>query len=99
MLDNRQQSMVIRGVGLVESLKDIEGIVVNEARGVPVLVSDIGKVKIGAAQQTGIFGLNEKTGGVEGIVLMRRGENPSEVLDRHQGSGGRTELQHACLRA
>src|SRR5206468_6596906 len=30
--------------------------------------------------QTGIFGLNGTTGGVEGIVLMRRGENPSEVL-------------------
>src|SRR6476660_595051 len=80
LLDNQQQSMVIRGVGQVQSMADIEDIVVSEAKGVPVFVRDLGRVKIGASPQTGIFGLNGKTGGVEGIVLMRRGENPSEVL-------------------
>ncbi len=80
LLDNRQQSMVVRGVGLIESARDIENIVVREARGVPVFIGDIGRVRIGAAPQTGIFGYNDETGAVEGIVLMRRGENPSEVL-------------------
>ena len=80
LLDNKQQSMVIRGVGLVQSIEDIENIVVAETKGVPVYVRDLGRVRIGASPQTGIFGLNDKTGGVEGIVLMRRGENPSEVL-------------------
>jgi cobalt-zinc-cadmium resistance protein CzcA len=80
VLDNGQQSMVVRGVGLVQSISDIENIVVNETKGVPVYVRDIARVEIGAAPQTGIFGVNEKTGGVEGIVLMRRGENPSVVL-------------------
>ena len=80
LLDNKQQSMVIRGVGLIQSAADIENIVVNESKGVPVFVRDIGHVRIGAAQQTGIFGINGKSGGVEGIVLMRRGENPTEVL-------------------
>ena len=42
---------------------------------------DISRVSIGAAPQTGIFGLNDRVGGVEGIVLMRRWENPSEVLN------------------
>ncbi len=79
MLDNGQQSMVIRGVGLVKTAEDIGNIVVTEAKGVPVFVRDIGTVKIGAAQPTGIFGIGNETG-VEGIVLMRRGENPSEVL-------------------
>ncbi len=81
LLDNSQQSMVIRGVGLIQNVADIENIVVAEAKGVPVFVRDIGQVKIGAAPQTGIFGLNGESGGVEGIVLMRRGENPSEVLE------------------
>ena len=81
LLDNGQQSMVIRGVGLIQGTRDVENIVVSEAKGVPVYIRDLGKVKIGAAQPTGIFGL-EKRGGVEGIVLMRRGENPSEVLVR-----------------
>jgi cobalt-zinc-cadmium resistance protein CzcA len=80
LLDNKQQSMVVRGVGLIRNTQDIENIVVNEAKGVPVFVRDVGRVRIGAAPQTGIFGVNDKNGGVEGIVLMRRGENPSEVL-------------------
>ncbi len=80
MLDNKQQSMVIRGVGLIQGAADIENIVISEAKGVPVFVKDIGKVDITAAPQTGIFGAGKESGGVEGIVLMRRGENPSEVL-------------------
>jgi cobalt-zinc-cadmium resistance protein CzcA len=79
LLDNNQQSMVIRGVGLVQNTDDVENIVVAENKGVPVYIRDIGKVTIGAAQPTGIFGIGEETG-VEGIVLMRRGENPTEVL-------------------
>ena len=80
MLDNRQQAMVIRGVGLLRGPADIENIVVTEAKGVPVFVKDVGRVAITAAPQTGVFGLDGEQGGVEGIVLMRRGENPSEVL-------------------
>jgi cobalt-zinc-cadmium resistance protein CzcA len=80
MLDNKQQSMVIRGVGLIENASDIGNIVVTEFKGVPVFVKDVGRVDITAAPQTGIFGLGEQKDGVEGIVLMRRGENPSEVL-------------------
>lgn len=79
-LDNQQQAMVVRGVGLIQSVADIENIVITAVNGVPVFIRDIGKVRIGAAPQTGIFGVNGASGGVEGIVLMRRGENPSEVL-------------------
>jgi len=81
MLDNKQQSMVIRGVGLIQNAADIGNVVVTESKGVPIFVKDVGHVDITAAPQTGIFGLGKDTGGVEGIVLMRRGENPSEVLN------------------
>ena len=85
LLDNKQQSLAVRGVGLLKTVPDIENSVVSETGGIPVYVRDLGKVAIGAAPPTGIFGLQEITGGVEGIVLMRRGENPSEVLRRvHQ---------------
>ena len=80
LLDNRQQSMVVRGVGLLRSTEDIERVVLASVKGVPVLVRDVGRVHLGAALQTGILGVNNQPGGVEGIVLMRRGENPSEVL-------------------
>ena len=82
LLDNREQSLAVRGVGLLKSTADIENSVVAENKGVPVYIKDLGKVSLGAAPPTGIFGLQEHTGGVEGIVLMRRGQNPSEVLTR-----------------
>ncbi len=81
LLDNRQQSLVVRGVGLVRSTADIENIVLAASKGAPVFVRDVARVRIGPALQTGIFGLDSKSGGVEGLVLMRRGENPSEVLE------------------
>jgi cobalt-zinc-cadmium resistance protein CzcA len=80
LLNTSQQSMVIRGVGRIASVGDIENIVLVASKGVPVLVRDVGSVRIGSAPQTGIFGWNEHQGGIEGIVLLRRGENPSEVL-------------------
>ena len=80
ILDNSQQSMVVRGTGRLRSTEDIANIVLTATKGTPVLVKDIGTVQIGSALQTGIFGLNDKSGGIEGIVLMRRGENPSDVL-------------------
>lgn len=81
LLDNRQQAMVIRGVGQVQSIGDVESIVVSETKGVPVFVRDVARVKLGAAAPTGIFGVNKERNAVEGIVLMRRGENPTDVLD------------------
>jgi cobalt-zinc-cadmium resistance protein CzcA len=80
LLDNGQQSMAVRGVGLIQSVDDIQNIVVSTNNDVPVYVRDIGRVQIGSAPRTGIFALGDRTDRVEGIVLMRRGENPSEVL-------------------
>src|SRR5712691_5085842 len=81
LLDNQQQGLVVRGVGLIQSLSDIENVVVTAANGVPVFVRDVGQVHIGSAPRTGIFAIGDKTDRVEGIVLMRRGENPSKVLE------------------
>src|SRR5215831_18118563 len=81
LLDNGQQSMAVRGVGLIQSPDDIRNVVVANNNGVPVYVRDIGQVHIGAAPRSGIFAIGNKTDRVEGIVLMRRGENPSAVLE------------------
>jgi cobalt-zinc-cadmium resistance protein CzcA len=80
-----QQALPIRGSGLIQSPVDLENIVLDAPRGVPIRVRDIGRVQMGALPQTGVFAMDGDapgTGGVEGIVLMRRGENPSEVLPR-----------------
>jgi cobalt-zinc-cadmium resistance protein CzcA len=78
-----QQSLAIRGSGLIQNSEDLGNIVLDSQRNVPVFVRDVGKLTVGALPQTGIFALNRDPlgpGGVEAIVLMRRGENPSEVL-------------------
>jgi heavy metal efflux system protein len=80
LISSGQQAMVVRGVGRIQSLPDIEHITLATKGGVPVLLQDVSRVSIGAAPQTGIFGLNDQIGGVEGTVLMRRWENPTEVL-------------------
>src|SRR5262249_2421267 len=83
LLDLGEQSLAIRGSGLIRSTEDIESIVIDAQKGVPIFVRDVGRVKVGAQPQTGIFGTDRRVtpnGGVEGIVLMRRWENPSEVL-------------------
>jgi len=84
LLSNGQQSLAVRGMGLIQGPQDIENIVLTEANGVPVYVRDVAKVRIGAAPPTGIFSYIDGEGDhpdqVEGICLMRRWENPSEVL-------------------
>jgi len=83
MLRLGQQSLAIRGSGLIETSEDLGNIVLDSQRNVPVYVRDIGRVGVGSLPQTGIFAMDRQAvdgGGVEGIVLMRRGENPSEVL-------------------
>ena len=82
-LDLGEQSLAIRGSGLVQSTEDLGNIVLDSQKGIPIFVRDVGRVTVGHLPQTGIFQLNRqrrKAGGVEGIVLMRRWENPSEVL-------------------
>jgi cobalt-zinc-cadmium resistance protein CzcA len=86
LLDNQQQGLVVRGVGLIQSVSDIENVVITAANGVPVFVRDVGQVHIGSAPRTGIFAIGDKTDRVEAIVLMRRGENPSEVLKGVHGA-------------
>jgi heavy metal efflux system protein len=80
LLDNKQQGLVVRGVGLIQSIGDIENVVVSATGGVPVFVRDVGRVHVGPAPRTGIFAVDDRLDHVEGIVLMRRGENPSQVL-------------------
>src|SRR4030095_12424831 len=84
LLDVGQQSLPIRGAGLIRSTDDIEQIVLDAPKSVPFFVRDIGRVRIGAVPQTGIFALDDQptgVGGVEGIVLMRRSEHTSEVRE------------------
>jgi len=79
-LEQGRQQYLIRGLGLLRNADDIGNIVVAERNGVPVLVKHIAEVSIGAVPRQGIVGEDQDDDVVTGIVLMRKGENPSQVL-------------------
>ena len=75
-----EQGYVIRGIGMVRTLGDIGAIVVTQRNGVPILVSDLGKMTYNHQERQGILGRDANPDTIEGIVLLLKGENPSEVL-------------------
>src|SRR6478735_7067829 len=76
------QAYVVRGVGLVGSISDIENIIVDDPGCNPILVKNVADVIESAMPRVGQVGLNGSDDVVEGIVVMRKGENPKEVLER-----------------
>ena len=74
------QFYYVRGLGLARDTKDIGNIVVASNNGAPVRVRDIADVVIGHAPRLGKFGFNKNDDAVEGVILMRRGEQAQEVL-------------------
>src|SRR5262245_38306908 len=79
-LEQGEQQYLIRGIGMLRSPDDIGNVVVAERKGTPLLIRDIGTVDISAMPRQGIVGKDENDEIVSGIVLMRKGENPSDVL-------------------
>jgi len=79
-LEQGEQQYLIRGIGLLRSADDIGTIVVAEHNGTPLLVRDFAEVTAGAVPRQGIVGRDDDDDVVTGIVLMRKGENPSDVL-------------------
>ncbi len=74
------QQFTIRGIGLLKSADDIGRIVVASRNTTPILVRDVAQVTIGAVPRLGIVGQDNEDDVVTGIVIMRKGENPSVVL-------------------
>ena len=87
LMHGGQQQYVVRGVGLVHTLDDIRKIIVSNAAGtltgsVPVRIGDIAKVQFGNAERLGQVQFDKHDETVEGIIVMRRGQNATEVLAR-----------------
>ena len=74
------QFYYIRGLGLIRDTKDIADVIVGSQNGVPVRIGDIGSVVIGHAPRLGEFGFNKTNDAVEGVIMMRRGEQTQNVL-------------------
>src|SRR6476646_6847062 len=76
------QSAVVRGVGLIRSIDDLNNTMLSQSGGNPVLVRDVAQVTIGEKPRLGIAGLDQDDDIVQGIVLMRRGEQSSPTIAR-----------------
>ena len=79
-IEQGAQQYLIRGIGLMRSSADIGATVVSEHNGTPIFVRDIATVGTSTVPRQGLVGRDDQDEIVTGIVLMRKGENPSEVL-------------------
>ena len=82
MLDRPADRFIVRGVGMIRSVEDLQDIVVKEHRGTPVFVRDVADVGIGHAVRHGAAVLDGEREVVTGVVLMLRGANAREVVER-----------------
>lgn len=82
VIEKNGQAYVVRGIGLLVSIQDIENIIIENINGVPLTVKDLATVREASAPRVGQVGLGHQDDLVEGIIVMRKGENPSEVIAR-----------------
>ena len=81
-LDISEQSAVVRGVGLIRTMDDIRNTMLTQQNGVPVLIGDVAQVSVSSLPRLGIVGKDGDDDIVEGIVLMRRGEQSLPTIRR-----------------
>lgn len=82
VIEKNGQAYVVRGIGLLQSIDDINNIIIDDANGNPILVKNVAEVRESSAPRVGQVGMDGEDDVVEGIVVMRKGENPSQVLAR-----------------
>lgn len=74
------QAFIVRGIGLLQNENTINEVVLKEVDGVPIRVKDVATVYTGPAIRLGQVGKNYQDDAIEGIVLMRKGANPTETI-------------------
>lgn len=82
VIERGAQSYVVRGIGLLDKIEDIENITVDVRDNTPILVKHIAEVKISSKPRLGQVGFQDEDDVVQGIVIMLRGENPGDVIPK-----------------
>ena len=82
VIEKSGQAYVVRGIGLLNDIGEIENVVVTNINGTPILVKNVADVTESAIPRLGQVGRDENPDVVEGIVLLRKGENPGAVLEK-----------------
>src|SRR6478752_943025 len=76
------QNYNVRGVGLINSIEDIENVMVAQKDGTPIYVKTLGNVNVGSRIRLGKVGIDDRDDVVEGVVLLQRGYKAMPVLDK-----------------
>ncbi len=82
VLEKHSDQYIVRGIGLIGNMADIDHIVLKADRGTPIYVKDVAETKIGEAVRQGAAMINGRDEAVGGIVMMLRGENSRQVVER-----------------
>lgn len=80
VIEKNAQSYVVRGIGLLKTIEDIRNVIVTDVNNTPIRIRDIAEVAETSAPRVGQAGYNNDDDIVEGIVVMRKGLNPADVL-------------------
>ena len=80
IIQKGSQAFVVRGIGLLESIADIENILIDTRGGTPIRVKQVATVDVSSKPRLGQVGLDDQNDVVQGIVVMLRGQNPGEVI-------------------
>lgn len=81
-IERNGQAYVVRGIGVLNDISDIENIIITNINSVPILVKNVAQIRESGKPRLGQVSRDTLGDVLEGIVVMRKGENPSEVLDR-----------------
>ncbi|MDT3403406.1 efflux RND transporter permease subunit [Mucilaginibacter terrae] len=82
VIEKNDQAFVVRGIGLINNIDEIQNIIIKNVNNVPILVKNVADVIEGGLPRLGQVGRDKKDDVIEGIVVMRKGENPADVLQR-----------------
>lgn len=95
VIEKNSEAYVVRGIGLLRNREDIQNIIIKNVKGTPIMVRNVAQVAESALPRLGQAGRGKQDDVVECIVIMRKGENPSEVIERVKAKIG--ELNESIL--
>ncbi|QEC80333.1 efflux RND transporter permease subunit [Mucilaginibacter ginsenosidivorax] len=82
VIEKNDQAYVVRGIGVINNIDEIQNIIIKNVNNVPILAKDIADVKEAGLPRLGQVSRDKQKDVLEGIIVMRKGENPAEVLNR-----------------
>jgi len=81
VIEKNDQAYVVRGIGLINNINEMQNIIIKNVNNVPILTKDVAEVKESGLPRLGQVSRDKQKDVIEGIVVMRKGENPAVVLD------------------